>query len=160
MRGLVGIEVVSLTRRVSHPRRHMNEPRVNLHQVVLEELLQLSLGGRVREVSNVQSPALGSTGNDCLVLGGVDGLVTTGTDAGALGRGRRLADGGVGHLGGGSFDGHGNGRLTIDDTKRNKRSVSCEVGRNGVGELLDGVISSCHAMRREAGNLRRVGVDG
>ena len=77
-----------------------------VHKVLLEEFLQLSLGGRVREVSDVQSPALGGTGDDGLVLRGVDGLVAAGPNAGAFGGAGRLVEGGVCHLGGGSFDRH------------------------------------------------------
>ena len=71
-----------------------------LHKVVLEEILQLSLGGRIGEVSNIQSPTLRGAGDDGLVLGGVDGLVAASTDAGALSSARGLGEGGVGHLGG------------------------------------------------------------
>ena len=78
--------------------------RGHLHQVVLEELLQLSLGGRVREVPNVESPTLGGAGDDGLVLGGVDGLVAAGADAGAFGGASGLVEGGVGHLGGDAID--------------------------------------------------------
>lgn len=78
--------------------------RGHLHQVVLEELLQLSLGGRVREVPNVESPTLGGAGDNGLVLGGVDGLVAASADAGALGSAGGLGEGSVGHLGGGAID--------------------------------------------------------
>lgn len=79
----------------------------HVHKVVLEEVLELSLSGRVCEVSNIQSPTLGRTGDDSLVLRGVDRLVTAGANGGALGGGGGLVEGGVCHLGGGSFDGHG-----------------------------------------------------
>lgn len=80
---------------------------MNIHKVVLEEVLQLSLSGRVSEVSNVKSPALGGAGNDGLILAGVDGLVAAGANGGAFSGGRWLVEGGGCHLGGGSFDRHG-----------------------------------------------------
>jgi hypothetical protein len=84
---------------------------VHVHKVVLEEILQLSLGGRVGEVSNVQSPALSGRRNDSLVLAGIDGLVAAGAHGGALGGGGRLVEGRGGHLGRGSVNGgHGAGR--------------------------------------------------
>jgi len=70
----------------------------HVHKVVLEEVLQLSLGGRVREVSNVQSPALGGAGNDGLVLAGIDGLAAAGTNTRSFGGAGGLVDGGLGHL--------------------------------------------------------------
>lgn len=79
---------------------------LHIHKVVLEEVLQLSLGGRVGEVSNVQSPTLSGAGDHGLVLGRVDRLVSAGADGGALSGGSGLLEGGVCHLGGGSFDGH------------------------------------------------------
>lgn len=80
--------------------------REDSHKVVLEEILQLSLSGRVGEVSNVESSTLGGAGNDGVVLRGVDGLVATSTDRCALGSRGGLVEGSVCHLGGGSFDGH------------------------------------------------------
>ena len=122
---MVGMEVVSLWQAESSAHvlvlgvrlhRHMRHQasstlstRLDLHKIVLEELLQLSLSGRVREVSNVQSATLSSAGDDSLVLGGVDGLVTAGTNSGAFGRVGGLGEGGVGHLASGSVDGHGGG---------------------------------------------------
>ena len=79
----------------------------NLHKVVLEEVLQLSLSGRVCEVSDIQSPALGRAGDDSLVLRGVDWLVTASTNTGALGGVGGLVQGSGCHLGSGSVDGHG-----------------------------------------------------
>lgn len=73
----------------------------NVHKVVLEELLQLSLGGRIGEVSDVQSPSLCGTGDDGLILRSVDGAVSASADAGALGSAGGLGEGGVGHLGSG-----------------------------------------------------------
>lgn len=64
---------------------------VHLHKVVLEEVLQLPLGGRVCEVSNVESPTLGGAGQDSLVLGG------SGLGGGVLGG---VVEGRGGHLGG------------------------------------------------------------
>ncbi len=49
----------------------------NLHKVALEEFLQFPLRGRVREIPDVESTTLRSAGQNCLVLRGVDGLVTT-----------------------------------------------------------------------------------
>jgi hypothetical protein len=72
-----------------------HERRAHLHKVVLEEVLQLPLGGRVREVSNVESPTLGGAGQDSLVLGcrglGASGLVG-------------VVEGRSGHLGGNTVD--------------------------------------------------------
>lgn len=78
----------------------------DVHKVILEEVLQLSLGGRVSEVSNVKSSTLSSAGDDCFVLSSVDGFVASSSDAGAFGCGCGLVEGSVCHLGGGSFDGH------------------------------------------------------
>jgi hypothetical protein len=64
---------------------------MHVHKVVLEEFLQLPLGGRVSEISNVESPSLSSAGQDRLVLGG------GGLGAGGL---SSLVEGGSGHLGG------------------------------------------------------------
>lgn len=69
---------------------------VYAHKVVLEEVLQLPLGGRVREVSNIQSPSLGGAGQDSIVLG-CGGLL------GASGLGV-VVEGGGGHLGGNTVD--------------------------------------------------------
>jgi hypothetical protein len=71
--------------------------RGHLHQVVLEEFLQLPLVGRVREVSNIESPTLGGACTDGLLLGGGRLL-----GAGAL-VGGSVVEGGVGHLGGDLF---------------------------------------------------------
>ena len=82
------------------PLHVMRAPRRHSHEVVLEEVLQLPLGGRVREVSNVKSPSLGGAGTHSLVLG-CGGLL----GAGALSGGRSVVvEGGVGHLGGDLFD--------------------------------------------------------
>ena len=89
----------------------------DLHKVVLEEILQLSLGGRIGEVSDVQSPSLSGARDDSLILGCVDGLVTASSNAGALGSSRGLGEGGVGHLGSSRFNGHGVEVDGIDDTK-------------------------------------------
>ena len=89
----------------------------SIHKIILEELLQLSLSGRIGEVSNVQSPALSGTGNDGLVLGGIDRLVTTSADAGALGGTGGLVEGSIGHLGSRRFNGHVVEVWWIDDTK-------------------------------------------
>jgi hypothetical protein len=64
---------------------------MHLHKVVLEEFLQLPLGGRVSEVPNVESPSLSGAGQDRLVLGGS-----------RLGAGgfSGVVEGGSGHLGG------------------------------------------------------------
>ena len=40
----------------------------NLHEVALEEFFQLPLGCRIREVADVQSAALGSTGMDGILV--------------------------------------------------------------------------------------------
>lgn len=50
--------------------------RDNLHQVSLEERLQLPLGRRVREVSDVQSAALCSAGQNGLVVRSIGGLLS------------------------------------------------------------------------------------
>jgi len=73
------MEVVSLhvkSVQESLPRKQQS----NAHKVVLEEVLQLSLSGRIGEVSNVESSTLGGAGDDGLVLRGVDGLVAAGSD--------------------------------------------------------------------------------
>lgn len=110
VRGLVGMDVVSLGR-VSQSLLFLVAAGANIHKVFLEELLQLSLGGRVSEVSNVKSPALSGAGDDGLVLRGIDGLVAAGTDAGAFSGASWLVEGGVCHLGSGSFDRHSLGGL-------------------------------------------------
>jgi hypothetical protein len=71
----------------------------HLHKVVLEEVLQLPLGGRISEVSNVKSPTLGGAGTDSLVVG-CGGLLGAGVLRGRSG----VVKGGVGHLGGDLFD--------------------------------------------------------
>lgn len=71
----------------------------DLHQVVLEKLLQLPLGGRVSEVPNVKSPALGGAGDDGLVLSGR--LVVS----------RSGLEGGVCQLGGDILNGSGHDGL-------------------------------------------------
>jgi hypothetical protein len=84
--------------RVSSGMRHVGRG-LHVHQVVLEEVLQLPLVGRIREVSNVKSPALGGARTHSLVLGG-RGL----RGAGALRGGSRVVEGGGGHLGGDTVD--------------------------------------------------------
>ena len=79
MRGLVGMEVVSLQSK-SGGEGQKRTMQGNSHKVVLEEILQLSLSGRIGEVSNVESSTLGGAGDDGLVLRGVDGLVAAGSD--------------------------------------------------------------------------------
>lgn len=74
----------------------------DLHQVVLEELLQLLLGGRVREIPNVKSPTLSGTGNDGFILGSID-MIAVGLFDG----------GGGGHLGGNTFDRSGHCGLNV-----------------------------------------------
>jgi hypothetical protein len=81
--------------------RHRAEIRVHLHQVVLEEVLQLPLGGRVREVSNVESPALSGARTHGLIVGG-RGLLSTGILR--VGRSVVVGEGGGGHLGGDTVD--------------------------------------------------------
>ena len=90
--------------------------RANSHKVLLEEFLQLSLSGRVREVSDVESPPLSGASDDSLILGCVDGLVAASADASALGSAGGLGEGGVGHLGSSRVNGHGV-EVGIDDTK-------------------------------------------
>lgn len=68
---------------------------MHIHQVVLEEILQLPLGGRVREVPDVKSPTLSSAGKDSLILGCV------GLSASSL---SVVIEGGVGQLGGNVVD--------------------------------------------------------
>ena len=101
--------MTAVHRHVRHQVSSSHSTGRHLHKIVLEELLQLSLSGRVREVSNVQSATLSSAGDDSLVLGGVDGLVTAGTNGSAFGSVGGLGEGGVGHLASGSVDGHGGG---------------------------------------------------
>ena len=56
----------------------------DLHKVTLEELPQFPLRGRVREIPDVESTTLRSAGQNGLVLGGVDGLVTTSSGVGTI----------------------------------------------------------------------------
>ena len=86
---------------------------VYIHEVLLEELLQLSLSGRVREVSDVQSPSLSRAGDDSLVLRSVDWLVAASSNTSALGGVGGLVEVGVCHLAGDSVDGHVVGRLGL-----------------------------------------------
>lgn len=111
VRGLVGIDVVSLRYQSVTALSMPRAASANIHKVVLKELLQLSLGGRVSEVSNVKSPALSGAGDDGLVLRGVDRLVAASTDAGAFSGAGRLMEGGVRRLGGGSVGRHSLGWL-------------------------------------------------
>lgn len=69
----------------------------NLHEVTLEEFPQFPLRGRVREIPDVESTTLLSTEQDCLVLRGVDRLVTTGSGVGTSIIARRVLDSGVCH---------------------------------------------------------------
>jgi len=77
VRGLVGIVVDSLQKTSGSEMDDRGgddgHGGANLHQVALEEFLQLPLGCRVREISNVKSPALGGAGDDSLILGCVVG---------------------------------------------------------------------------------------
>lgn len=68
--------------------------RLHIHQIVLEEVLQLPLGGRISEVPDIKSPALSSAGKDRLVLGG----------GGLSASGLAVVEGGSGHLGGNTVD--------------------------------------------------------
>jgi hypothetical protein len=86
--------------------RHAEKTGSTLHQVVLEELLQLPLGGRVREVSNVKSPALSGARTHSLVLG-CGGLLSASALRGGGGGGGGssvVGEGGGGHLGGDTVD--------------------------------------------------------
>lgn len=105
VRGFVGIEVVSLriTRQMMDSMRHARGGGKRIHKIILEEVLQLSLSGRVREVPNVEPPAFSSRRSDSLILGGARGVVASRRTLG--GRGIGQASGG--HLGSGSFNGHG-----------------------------------------------------
>lgn len=87
--------------------------QVDLHQVVFEELLQLPLGGRIREVPNIESPTLSRTGNDSLVLSCIDGLVASSANVGAFGCAGGLVEGGVCHLGGNAIDRSGHDYLSF-----------------------------------------------
>lgn len=105
MRGLVGMVVDSLCdvlAQACSDVRQADTGREGMyaHQVVLEEVLQLPLGGRICEVSNVKSPALGGARTDSLVLG-CGGLLSAGV---ALGGGSVVVEGGVGQLGGGTVN--------------------------------------------------------
>jgi hypothetical protein len=55
------------------PTTQERKSKSNLHEVSLEEGLQLPLGGRVREVSDVESSSLRGAGQDRIVLGGLVG---------------------------------------------------------------------------------------
>ncbi len=78
---------------------------VDLHKVVLEELLQLPLRGRIREVPDIKPPTLSRTLNDSLVLRSVAKFVSSSTNGGAFSFGSVFVEGGVCHLGGGTVDG-------------------------------------------------------
>jgi hypothetical protein len=100
VRGLVGMEVDSLFHVVSFLalsfHRSMRLPgdgEKNLHQIVLEELLQLPLGGRISEVPNIKSPTLSCTGDDGLVFGRRLGISWVG-----------IGESSVCHLGGDTID--------------------------------------------------------
>jgi hypothetical protein len=54
-------------------RQENRASRQNVHEVSLEEGLQLPLGCRVGEVSDVESSSLRSAGQDRIVLGGLVG---------------------------------------------------------------------------------------
>ena len=88
-----------------------------LHLVVLEEFFQLSLGGRISEVSDVQSPPFGSAGENSLILRRINGLISTSTDGGALGSAGGFGKGSGGHLGSNTFDGHVDCSLLLNGTK-------------------------------------------
>jgi hypothetical protein len=95
--------VDSLCNVLASSTRHVGPAQVvHVHQIVLEEVLQLPLVGRISEVSNVKSPALGGARTDSLILGG-GGLL----GAGALRGGSGVVEGGGGHLGGDTVDGSG-----------------------------------------------------
>lgn len=88
----------------TEPQKLDHDATADLHKIVLEEVLQLSLRGRICEVSNVKSPTLSSTGDDGFILRSVDGLSTSeGVGTFSVGG---LVKGSVCQLGGGSFDGH------------------------------------------------------
>lgn len=71
---------------------------MHLHKVVLEEVLQFPLGGRICEVSNVKSPTLGGAGKNSIVLG------CGGLGASGLGVVVGVVEGGGGQLGGNTVD--------------------------------------------------------
>ena len=50
----------------------------DLHEEALEEVLEIPLSGRVREVSNVQTTTFSCTGDNGLVLRGVGGFAASG----------------------------------------------------------------------------------
>lgn len=76
-----------------------------VHQVVLEEILQFPLSGRIGEVSDIKSSTLRSTLDDGLVLRGIDWLVATGANRGAFSGASRFGEGSGCHLGGSTVDG-------------------------------------------------------
>lgn len=51
---------------------------MNLHEISLEEGLQLLLGRRICEVSDIQSAAFCSAGQDCLIVSSAGRLVGRG----------------------------------------------------------------------------------
>ena len=66
-------------RKVQRKESEQTEQKMRfLHEVSLEEGSQLPLGRRVREVSDIESASLCSAGQDCLIVGSIGGLVTTG----------------------------------------------------------------------------------
>ena len=54
------------------------EVEKNLHKESRKEILQLPIGGRVREVSDVQSTSLGSAGQNGIVVGRLGGVFLDG----------------------------------------------------------------------------------
>ena len=71
----------------------------NLHQEVLEELLQLPLSRRVGEVTNIESSTFGRTSQAGIIFFGTVRLVLVGSGVG------RIRDGGISHSGGDFIDG-------------------------------------------------------
>ena len=70
----------------------------NLHQVSLEEGLQLPFGSRVREVTDVESATLCGAGQNCLIVSSIGRLVGRGDS-------RLLIEGGVAKSGSNVVDG-------------------------------------------------------
>ena len=70
----------------------------DLHGVAGEEFLESPLGGRVRQIANVQTTSLSSTSDDSFILGSVDGLtasdivITSGCNGSYAGIGQGLSN--------------------------------------------------------------------
>lgn len=88
VRGLVGIEVDSLDRAVGleHFEGLVKVFCNYLHKVTLEEIAEIPLSSRVREIPNVETTSLSDDGDDSIILSCV-GLTTILDGSGSQGVG-------------------------------------------------------------------------